>query len=100
MSWYVYFANFFAGAFFVIGLPHFIRGISGERFRTPFSKPKEGSSPIVNTLWGLVCFLIGYALLFGLGNFTLDFTLSARMLALGGVIMAIVLTVSNGRKPD
>lgn len=97
LNWYVYFANFFAGVFFAMGIPHFIQGISGNRFRTPFSTTKEKSSPVINVVWGLVSFLIGWALLFGVGNFVLGFNRSAWVLALGGVIMSVVLALVYGR---
>ena len=62
--WYSYLACFFAGAFLANVVPHFVHGISGGRFPTPFAKPpgKGLSSPIVNTLWALLNLPIGYLL--------------------------------------
>ena len=64
IQWYHYLAAFFAGAFFANALPHFIHGISGDKFPTPFSKPpgKGLSSPVVNTLWACVNLWAGYML--------------------------------------
>ncbi len=47
MSWYHYLACFFAGAFLANAVPHFVQGISGERFPSPFATPpgKGLSSP-------------------------------------------------------
>ena len=65
MKWYHYLACFFAGAFIANMVPHFIHGISGDSFPSPFSNPpgKGLSSPMVNVLWGLGNLVIGYILL-------------------------------------
>jgi hypothetical protein len=59
-------------------VPHFVHGISGDRFPTPFAHPpgKGLSSPIVNMLWALLNLLVGYTLfrvgkVWGGGNATL-----------------------------
>jgi hypothetical protein len=64
MTWYQYVACFFAGMFLANFVPHFVKGISGDRFPTPFAKPpgKGLSSALVNVLWSLLNLLIGYAL--------------------------------------
>jgi hypothetical protein len=61
MSWYSYIACLLAGAFLANALPHFIKGITGEPFPTPFAKPpgKGLSSPLVNVLWGFLNLMIG-----------------------------------------
>ncbi len=69
MHWYELLACFFAGAFLANVVPHFVHGISGNRFPTPFANPpgKGLSSPIVNTVWSLVNLVAG-ALLFHAGK--------------------------------
>jgi hypothetical protein len=64
MHWYNYIICFFAGMFFANVVPHFVHGISGDRFPTPFSHPpgKGLSSPTVNVVWALVNLIVGYAL--------------------------------------
>ena len=64
MVWYEYVACFFAGAFLTNVVPHFVHGISGDRFPTPFAKPPgQGlSSPLVNMVWALVNLVVGYVL--------------------------------------
>ena len=54
MPWYAYLAHFFAGAFLANGVPHFVQGICGSKFQTPFGKPPGvgKSLAIVNVLWG------------------------------------------------
>jgi hypothetical protein len=67
MKWYNFIACFFAGMFFVNTIPHFIHGISGDSFPTPFAHPpgKGLSSPTINVLWGLLNLVFGYLLFRG-----------------------------------
>ena len=64
MKWYHYIAAFFAGAFLTNFVPHFVNGISGNYFPTPFSNPpgKGLSTPLINVLWALFNLLVGYLL--------------------------------------
>ena len=71
MNWYDYFACFFAGAFLANAVPHFVHGISGDRFPTPFAHPsgKGLSSPTVNVVWALFNLIVGYFLFSGRKGF-------------------------------
>lgn len=73
MEWYNYIACFFAGAFLANVVPHFVHGISGNRFPTPFAKPpgRGLSSPTTNVLWAILNLVIGY-LLYGGGHVGID----------------------------
>ena len=64
MNWYNYIACFFAGALLANVVPHFVHGISGDRFPTPFAHPpgRGLSSPTVNVGWALFNLLVGYLL--------------------------------------
>jgi hypothetical protein len=64
MQWYQYIACVFGGAFLANAVPHFVKGICGDRFPSPFAKPpgKGLSSPRVNVVWALVNIVIGYLL--------------------------------------
>ena len=66
MIWYVYVAWFFAGAFFTNAIPHIVKGVCGERFPTPFARPRGvgNSSPVANVIWGFCNLAIGGALLY------------------------------------
>ena len=65
MKWYHYIAAFFAGAFLANVVPHFVHGVSGDPFPSPFANPpgKGLSSPLVNVLWACFNLVIGYILL-------------------------------------
>ena len=60
-----YVAAFFAGFFLANTVPHFIHGVSGDPFPTPFAHPpgKGPSSPTCNVLWACFNLLVGYTLL-------------------------------------
>lgn len=64
MKWYHYIACFFAGAFIANFVPHFIMGVCGMQFTSPFADPPgKGMSPAwLNVLWGFFNLIIGYLL--------------------------------------
>jgi hypothetical protein len=39
MNWHHYVACFFAGMFLANAVPHFVKGVCGNRFPTPFARP-------------------------------------------------------------
>ena len=93
MAWYAYLAYFFAGVFLANGVPHFVHGISGKKFQSPFASPPAvgESSPLVNVIWGLVTFIIGYALIYGVGDFTFGFSPAVLMVGLGAIVASVAL---------
>lgn len=56
---------FFAGLFLANGIPHFVSGISGRKFHSPFAQPfvKGLSSPLSNVVWGLINLTLSLTLL-------------------------------------
>ena len=64
MKWYHFLACLVAGLLLTNAVPHFVHGISGDGFPTPFANPpgKGLSSPTVNVLWGLANVFVGYVL--------------------------------------
>lgn len=93
MAWYAYLAYFLAGVFLANGVPHFVHGISGKKFQSPFASPPAvgESSPLVNVIWGLVNFIIGYALIYGVGDFTFGFSPAVLMVGLGAIVASVAL---------
>lgn len=71
MHWYYYLGYFFGGAFLANSLPHFLNGISGRAFQSPFAKPpgKGLSSSTVDVLWGFFNLLVAYFLVIRVGSF-------------------------------
>ena len=93
MKWYHYIACFFAGMFIANMVPHFIHGISGEAFPSPFANPpgKGLSSPTVNVLWGLFNLIVGYVL-FRAGKISNSKIWSVIIFFVGILIMSIMLS--------
>ena len=71
MNWPHTVSYFFGGLFLTNAVPHFVSGIMGKPFQTPFAKPpgKGLSSSTVNVLWGFANFVFAYLLLLRVGNF-------------------------------
>jgi hypothetical protein len=65
MPWYFYLLEFLGGALLANGVPHFVQGISGSPFQSPFAKPPGigESSPLSNVLWGFGNLVAGAVLL-------------------------------------
>lgn len=65
MPWSFYLFEFVSGLFLANGVPHFVQGISGHRFQSPFGYPPGvgESSPLSNTLWGFANLTVGFILL-------------------------------------
>src|SRR5476649_2241693 len=94
MAWYNYLACFFAGAFLANVVPHFVHGISGDKFPTPFAKPpgKGLSSPIINVIWALFNLIVGYLLL-GAGHLSDQQPLQLIVFFAGIAAMGIMLSI-------
>lgn len=99
MKWYNYIACFFAGVFLANMVPHFVQGISGNSFPSPFSNPpgKGLSSPTVNVVWGLGNLVIGYILL-RVGKVSQANQWSLLTLFLGFVFVSVWLSVTFAEK--
>ena len=71
MPWYFYLLEFLSGALLANGVPHFVQGVCGNRFPTPFAKPpgRGLSSPMVNVVWALANLVVG-TILFRVGRLT------------------------------
>jgi len=96
---YFYIAYFFGGAFLVNAIPHFVNGVCGRSFPTPFASPpgKGQSSPTVNVLWGTANAVIGYFLTSYVGQFHIRSIPDALVAGAGGLLMALMLSRAFGR---
>ncbi len=65
MPWYFYLLEFLSGLFLANGVPHFVQGICGAPFQSPFASPPGigESSPLSNVLWGFGNLVTGALLL-------------------------------------
>lgn len=99
MPWLHFLSWFFGGALLVNAAPHFLSGVMGRPFQSPFAKPPgEGlSSSTVNVLWGFFNLVIGYVLVCHVGNFNLRNTADAIALGLGMLAIGVPTARFFGR---
>ena len=97
--WYHYVAYFFGGAFLANFVPHFVNGVSGNPFQSPFaSPPGEGlSSSTVNAAWGLLNLFFAYLLLLRVGRLDLKRWPHLGVFAVGVILMSLMLARAFGR---
>jgi hypothetical protein len=94
-----YIACFFAGMFLANAVPHFVSGVLGDRFPSPFSKPpgKGLSSPTVNVVWALFNMVAGY-FLFRAGRIASGEPVSLGVFFVGVAAISIMLSVNFAKK--
>jgi hypothetical protein len=99
MRWNHYLSYFLGGAFLVNAIPHFVNGVMGHPFQSPFaSPPGQGlSSAMVNVLWGAFNLVIGYLLVCRVGTFELRRTKHVLVAGLGALLMALMSSWAFGR---
>ena len=99
MNWHSYIACFFAGMFLANVVPHYVHGISGNKFPTPFANPtgRGLSSATVNVVWALVNLVAGF-LLFRLGKISSGDNLALVVFFAGIAVISIMASVSFTKK--
>ena len=99
MEWYNYLAIFFAGAFLANAVPHFVHGVSGDKFPSPFSKPPgQGlSSPVINVLWGLFNLIVGFILTRS-GKLQASEAIAMTIFFAGAIAMSLMLSINFQKK--
>jgi hypothetical protein len=99
MLWHDVAAYFFGGVFLANFVPHFVAGVSGRPFPSPFATPpfRGLSSPAVNVLWGLFNLAGTYALLVVVGNFELRHVSHVAVAATGFSLASLGIARSLGK---
>jgi hypothetical protein len=99
MHWTHELSYFFGGVFLANAVPHFVAGIMGRPFQSPFAKPPgEGlSSSRVNVLWGLFNFAIAYLLVCRVGEFHLRSTVDIVALGVGVLVLSLPMASHFGK---
>jgi hypothetical protein len=94
-----YLAYFAAGLLLTNGIPHFVNGVSGVKFQSPFASPPGvgESPPLVNVIWGLVNFILGFLLITGVGEFSIGISLDSFTFGIGAILMSLILSWYFGR---
>ena|SRR5882672_7583343 len=99
MPWSHLLAYFFVGVFFANFVPHFVSGVLGRTFPTPFASPpfRGLSSSRVNVLYGMFNLAVAYALLLRVGDFEPRSALHAGVFGLGLGAWSLMITRSLSR---
>ncbi len=99
MVWGHYAFYFFGGMFLTNAVPHFVSGVMGRPFQSPFAKPPgQGlSSSTINVLWAFFNLAAGYVLIDSTGDFDLRAADQTAAAALGALFMALLSARIFGR---
>jgi hypothetical protein len=91
MTWLYLASYFFGGIFLANAIPHFVSGMLGQAFQSPFAKPpgKGLSSSTVNVLWGFFNAVAGYLLVVRVGDFDLRSISDVLALAVGALLIGL-----------
>ena len=99
MLWLHDLAYFFGGAFLANAVPHYVSGMMGRPFQSPFAKPsgKGLSSSTVNALWGFANLVISYFLILRVGQFDLRAADQIASVGLGLLLMGVMAARTFGQ---
>lgn len=99
MSWSNAAAYFFGGVFLANFVPHFVAGVSGRWFFSPFANPpfRGRSPPAVNVVYGLFNLSVAYTLLMIVGSFELHRAAHAALGAAGFGLASLGIASSVGK---
>jgi len=96
MDWQLYVYSFLAGVLGANGIPHFVKGITGQKHQTPFGRP---SSAMVNVVWGWVNFVVAGLLIYW-ANVHAHLLRAFALVAIGALLIAIVLAYTWSKHPE
>lgn len=99
MQWLHDLAYFAGGIVFTNAVPHFVSGVMGRPFQSPFARPRgEGlSSSRLNVGWGFFNLVIAYLLICRVGDFDVRATPDIISLGLGVLLAGVLLAGWFGR---
>jgi hypothetical protein len=99
MDWMHEIAYFAGGVVLTNAIPHFVSGVMGRPFQSPFATPRgEGlSSSTINVAWGFFNLAVAYLLICHVGAFDLRATPDAIALGLGMLVLGLASARGFGR---
>jgi hypothetical protein len=97
--WLDLIAYFFGGMFLTNAIPHWVSGMMGQAFQSPFAKPPGVglSSATVNVLWGLLNLVIAYLLIACVGVFDIHSAADVLGTGIGMLAMSIMAAKTFGK---
>jgi len=99
MDWLHDASYLFGGAFLANAVPHFVSGVMGRPFQSPFARPpgKGLSSSTVNVVWGFANFVVAYFLIARVGKFDLRAADNVAAAGAGVLLMGVMAARLFGR---
>jgi hypothetical protein len=99
MNWLWLVSYFFGGIFTANAVPHFVAGMMGRPFQSPFAKPPgQGlSSATINVLWGFFNMVVGYLLVVQVGSFHLRNATHMLVFGLGVLLISVSMARHFGQ---
>lgn len=99
MAWLHLLSYLLGGACLANAVPHFVSGMMGRSFQSPFAKPRGVglSSSTVNVLWGFANIVLFYLLVCRVGDFDLRDATQAAALGLGMLALGLFAARHFGR---
>lgn len=84
---------FLGGVFCTNAIPHFVSGVTGRAFQSPFADPpgKGLSSSTKNVIWGAINAVVGYAFLVPAAGFDPGEVFDALAFGAGAFLMGLYL---------
>lgn len=92
----LYLFSFLAGLFGTNAVPHFVKGVMGQKHQTPFGK---GSSAVVNAVWGWFNFVLALLLLH-LAHPRAHELRAFAFVAAASLVMAYLLATTWSQHPE
>ena len=99
MPWHFYVLEFVSGLLLANSVPHFVQGVSGHRFQSPFGSPPGvgESSSLSNALWGFANLAVGFVLLWFFGPRGFEEPIGWIVVGLGVLVAAVGLSIYFGK---
>jgi hypothetical protein len=94
--WQLYVFSFFAGLFAANGIPHFIKGVMGQKHQTPFGKP---SSAVINVCWGWINLVVA-AIFLHFSNMNAHDYGAYTLFAVGALLISLFSAVAWSKHPE
>jgi len=95
--WQLYVYSVLAGLIGANGVPHFIKGITGNKYPSPFGK---SSTAVTNVIWGWLNFAVAGVLIYYAHPHVRHHLLrSFGLFALGALFTGVVLAAARSNQP-